>query len=91
METNILIRIFFDEHGHWVCFAAKHKDKLRSNVLKEVVKFRGCGDLSRGFKLLVCEGCHDLRLEFRFAAKEDSVQLVHVERQKNGHVCGLLT
>lgn len=60
METNILKRIFFDEHGHWDSFVMKYKK--RSNVLKEVEKFRGCGDLSKGFKLLVCEGCHDLRL-----------------------------
>jgi Putative transposase. len=62
METNILKRIFFDEHRHWDNFVSKNKGKLRSNVLKEVEKFRGCGDLKNGFKLLVCEGCHDLRL-----------------------------
>ena len=58
----MLKRIFFDEHGHWDRFVAKHKNKLRANVLKEVEKFRRCGDPRKGFKLLVCEGCHDLRL-----------------------------
>ena len=62
METNILKRIFFDEHRHWERFVEKHKEKIRPNVLKEVAKFRTCGDLKNGFKLLVCEGCHDLRL-----------------------------
>lgn len=62
METNVLKRIFFDEHGHWDRFVAKHKGKLRPHVLKEVEKFRKCGDPRNGFKLLVCEGCHDLRL-----------------------------
>jgi hypothetical protein len=62
METNVLKRIFFDEHGHWDRFVVKNKDKLRPNVVKEVEKFRGCGNLKNGFKLLVCEGCHDLRL-----------------------------
>lgn len=62
METNVLKRIFFDEHGHWDRFVAKLKGKLRPHVLKEVEKFRKCGDPRNGFKLLVCEGCHDLRL-----------------------------
>ncbi len=62
MEQNILKRIFFDEHRHWDRFVEKHKGKLRPNVLKEVEKFRGCGQMKNGFKLLVCEGCHDLRL-----------------------------
>lgn len=61
MEPNVLKRIFFDENKHWDRFVVKHGDKIRSNVLKEVAKFRGCGDPKNGFKLLVCEGCHDLK------------------------------
>ena len=61
METNILKQIFFDQHGHWDAFVEKHKNKIRPAVLKEVGKFRGCGDPKNGFKLLVCEGCHDVR------------------------------
>jgi hypothetical protein len=60
MDTNILKQIFFDEHGHWDAFAAKHQHHIRANVIKEVEKFRGCGDPKNGFKLLVCEGCHDV-------------------------------
>jgi hypothetical protein len=61
METNILRRIFFDEHGHWAAFVRKYGDRIRAVVLKEIEKFRGCGDPKNGFKLLVCEGCHDLK------------------------------
>jgi hypothetical protein len=61
MEANLLKQIFFDKHGHWDAFLEKHKGRLRPNVIKEVQKFRGCGDPKNGFKLLVCEGCHDIR------------------------------
>nr|WP_276356294.1 transposase zinc-binding domain-containing protein [Cohnella sp. YIM B05605] len=62
MESNILKRIFFDEHGHWDKFVRKYEGRIRAYVLKEVAKFRDCGNPKNGFKLLVCEGCHDLRL-----------------------------
>nr|WP_231571223.1 transposase zinc-binding domain-containing protein [Paenibacillus sp. VKM B-2647] len=58
----MLKQIFFDEHQHWDQFSAKHKDKLHPNVLEEVEKFRECGNLENGFKLMACEGCHDLKL-----------------------------
>src|SRR5690554_1307307 len=61
METNILKQIFFGEHGHWDRFIEKNKDRIRPVVIKEVEKFRGCGDPKKGFTLLVCEGCHDLK------------------------------
>ena len=61
METNILKRIFFDHHQHWEKFKRKHGKKIRPIVIKEVEKFRDCGDLKKGFKLYVCEGCHDVR------------------------------
>lgn len=61
METNILKQILFDEHGHWDAFVEKSGKKIRPVVLKEVEKFRRCGDPRNGFKLLVCEGCHDIR------------------------------
>jgi hypothetical protein len=59
METNILKRIFFDHHQHWEAFNQKHGAIIRPIVIKEVEKFRDCGNLKKGFKLLVCEGCHD--------------------------------
>lgn len=61
METNILRRIFFDDHNNWEKFVSKHKKSLRPIVLKEVKKFRECGNPKNGFKLFVCEGCHDVK------------------------------
>jgi hypothetical protein len=57
METNILRRIFFDEHNHWERFAKKYGTRIRPIVVKEVEKFRNYGNPKNGFKLLVCEGC----------------------------------
>lgn len=61
MEANILKQIFFDHRGHWDAFVKKYGERIRPNVIKEVEKFRHCGNPKNGFKLLVCEGCHDLR------------------------------
>lgn len=61
MERNILKQIFFDENQHWEAFKEKHGAKIRPIVIKEVEKFRDCGDPKNGFKLLVCEGCNDVR------------------------------
>lgn len=61
MEPNILRRISFNKHNHWEAFVAKHREKIRPIVLKEVEKFRGCGDYKKGFNFFVCEGCHDVR------------------------------
>lgn len=61
MEINILRQIFFDEHHHWDTFVEKYGDRIRPIVKKEVKKFRDCGNPKNGFKLLVCEGCHDPR------------------------------
>jgi hypothetical protein len=61
METNILKQIFFDEHNHWGHFIEKHGDKIRPIVIKEVNKFKGCGDSRNGFKVFVCEGCHAVK------------------------------
>jgi len=62
MEANILKRIFFDENRHWEQFVEKNRNRIRPCVLKEVEKFRKCGDPRNGFKLMVCEGCHDLKM-----------------------------
>lgn len=61
MEQNILKRIFFDQHQHWNRFKEKYGTRIRPIVIKEVEKFRGCGNPENGFKLFVCEGCHDVR------------------------------
>ena len=62
MKENILREIFFDKHRHWETFVEKHGERVRSNVIKEVEKFHRCGDPKHGFKLLVCEACHDVRI-----------------------------
>lgn len=62
METNILKQILFDQHQHWESFKQTYGERIRSNVIKEVEKFRDCGDMKKGFKLFVCEGCHDTKL-----------------------------
>ncbi|WP_460000820.1 transposase zinc-binding domain-containing protein [Paradesulfitobacterium aromaticivorans] len=40
----------------------KYADRIREVVIKEVEKFRRCGDPKHGFKLLVCEACHDIKI-----------------------------
>ena len=58
MNQNILHTIFFDKNNHWDQFSKRFKLKIRPVVFKEVEKFRYCGDISKGFRLYVCEGCH---------------------------------
>ncbi|WP_422674094.1 IS91 family transposase [Caldifermentibacillus hisashii] len=62
MEKNILKQILFDEHQHWEAFKKKYGTRIRPIVIKEVEKFRDCGNIKNGFKLLVCEGCHHTHL-----------------------------
>ncbi len=62
METNALRDIFFDNRGHWDSFVEKYGTRVRPIVIKEVEKFRGCGDPKHGFKLFVCEACHDVKI-----------------------------
>jgi len=61
MKKNILKQIFFDNHQHWESFKRKHGNRIRPIVIKEVEKFRDCGNPKNGFKLYVCEGCNDVR------------------------------
>ena len=61
MKTNILRQIFFDENQHWESFKRKHGERIRPVVIKEVERFRDCGNPKNGFKLFVCEGCNDPR------------------------------
>jgi hypothetical protein len=62
MEANILKWIFFDENRHWDRFVEKNRQRIRDVVVKEIEKFRKCGDPRNGFKLVVCEGCHDMKM-----------------------------
>ena len=58
---NILWQIFFDPRENWQKFVEKFGNRIRPVVLKEVEKFRHCGDPKQGFKLFVCEGCNDVK------------------------------
>lgn len=62
MKQNIQQAIFFDEHHNWDKFVAKHGHRLRQVVFDEIEKFKGCCDLRKGFRLYVCEGCHQTKL-----------------------------
>lgn len=54
-------RIFFDQNNNWERFKAKYGSRIRNVVEKEIEKFQYCGDPRKGFRLLVCEGCHSIR------------------------------
>lgn len=62
MKQNILHAIFFDKFNNWNEFVEENKKRIRKVAIKEVEKFRDCGDITKGFKLFVCEGCHDTKL-----------------------------
>ncbi len=62
MKKNLLQAIFFAEHQHWQRFLDKHGRRIRPVVKKEVKKFRDCRDIRKGYRLLVCEGCHDVKM-----------------------------
>ncbi|GGI45189.1 hypothetical protein GCM10008018_10850 [Paenibacillus marchantiophytorum] len=42
-----------------------------------------CGDPKKGFKLLACEGCHDLRW-CPIGARDVSARRFHAEKRKSG-------
>lgn len=62
MEKNILWQIFFDARQNWKRFVEKYGKRIRPVVRKEVEKSQHCGDPKQGFKLFVCEGCHDVKI-----------------------------
>ena len=62
MQQNIIWRIFFDTRQNWERFAEKNRKRIRPVVFKEVAKFHHCGDPRYGFKLFVCEGCHNVKI-----------------------------
>lgn len=68
MKPNILKAIFFDKHRNWDKFLEKFGRRIRSVVKKEVKKFRECGDVRKGYRLFVCEGCHQVKF-FPFKCK----------------------
>ena len=70
MKKNILHAIFFDEYNHWDNIVRKYDQRIRTVVQSEVNKFRHCGEIIRGFRLFVCEGCNDVKkVAFRCKGK----------------------
>ena len=61
MKKNILHAIFFDKEDHWDSLVKMYGKRIRPVALAEVEKFRYCGDIKKGFRLFVCEGCHDVK------------------------------
>jgi hypothetical protein len=61
MSLNILHTIFFDESKNWEKFKKKFHGKIRPVALREVKKFKDCGDLKNGFKVFVCDGCKKVK------------------------------
>ena len=62
MQNNIVWRILFDQRKNWERFVSKYAKRIRPIVCKEVDKFRHCGDPKQGFKVFVCEACHEIKI-----------------------------
>lgn len=62
MAHNILWQIFFDKNNNWDKFLKHYGGRIREVVKKEIHKYRYCGDSKHGYKMLVCEGCHDIKI-----------------------------
>ena len=61
-KDNILKQIFFDENHNWDNFVKLHPKSIRKIVLKEVEKFRLCGEKEAGFSLYACEYCGEIKI-----------------------------
>jgi hypothetical protein len=61
MKT-ILWKIFFDVNNNWAQFVTKYGKRVRAVVLKEIEKFRTCGEPKQGFKTFACEGCGEIKI-----------------------------
>uniref|UniRef100_UPI001CDC5701 transposase zinc-binding domain-containing protein n=1 Tax=Lacticaseibacillus paracasei TaxID=1597 RepID=UPI001CDC5701 len=88
MKKNILQTIFFCIHQYWAKFLKSHGRRIHPVVKKEVAKFQNCGDIRKGYRLFVCEGCHQTKLaalkcKGKFCPSCDIVQLVKVNAGAN--------
>lgn len=61
-RDNILRDIFFDKNKHWDKFVSKYKKRIRPIVLKEIDKFRRCGQKEAGFTLFACPVCGEMKI-----------------------------
>lgn len=61
-RDNILRDIFFDRNKHWDKFISKNENIIRPIVLKEIDKFRRCGQKEAGFTLFACPVCGEMKI-----------------------------
>jgi len=61
-QDNILRDIFFDRNMHWDGFVGKYERRIRPIVLKEIDKFRRCGQKEAGFTLFACPVCGEMKI-----------------------------
>jgi diadenosine tetraphosphate (Ap4A) HIT family hydrolase len=61
-KENILKQIFFDENNNWERFQTENQKNIRSIVIKEVEKFKKCGEIESGFKLYACDYCGEVKI-----------------------------
>ena len=61
-RDNILKDIFFDKNKHWDNFVSKYEKRIRPIVIKEIDKFRRCGQKEAGFTLFACPVCGEMKI-----------------------------
>jgi len=61
-QDNILKDIFFDENRHWERFVTAYGKRIRPVVMREVDKFRRCGQKEAGFTLYACPVCGEMKI-----------------------------
>lgn len=60
-QTDVLKKIFFDD-AHWNSFVKNYHKRIRPVVIKEVEKFRKCGQKEGGFRLFACPVCGEMKI-----------------------------
>lgn len=61
-RNNILKEILFDSNRHWDKFVAKYEKRIRPIVIREIEKFRKCGQKEAGFTLFACPVCGEIKI-----------------------------
>lgn len=61
-RDNILRDIFFDDNMHWERFVTTYGKRIRPVVMREIDKFRRCGQKEAGFTLYACPVCGKMKI-----------------------------
>ena len=61
-RNNILKEIFFDKNKHWDKFVSKNEKRIRPIVIREIEKFRKCGQKEAGFTVFACPACGEIKI-----------------------------